>query len=249
MKKDIDRIILELKSERERNKSLQNKFDMLRWILIIFMLIGSLSLTVFLAKEPKIKLINPVIEKNAPIKHEKTKPIPNYQESNHGRPAIKSVSKIAPAASNKKPFLIVEDQKLSMIRDSNGRMNWIPENQINDFERHEIAIKNFNIKNFESHEYNYEWTAKMQESIFQEIQLNEKFTNVLIQKVDCRADVGCKIDAISIDDNAKDNISVLAVKLGNIGRPKDGYFGRNYSMKSKKNSNFMEIFISGSVYD
>jgi len=86
MTKDIDRIILELKSERERNKSLQNKFDMLRWILIIFMLIGSLSLTVFLADEPKI---NPVIEKSAPIKREKTKPIPNYRELNHGRPAIK----------------------------------------------------------------------------------------------------------------------------------------------------------------
>jgi len=39
------------------------------------------------------------------------------------------------------------------------------------------------------------------------------------------------------------------MKLGNIGRPDDGYFGRNYSMKSKKDSNFMEIFISGSVYD
>ena len=150
----------------------------------------------------------------------------------------------------KKPRMIIDGQELFMIEDLKGRLRWIPKGQEQNFKRHELAKINFSSKDFDSKEYNYEWTTKMQESVFQEIQSNDKFTNILIDNVACRADVGCRIDATALTSDAKYLLPRLAAELGNIGKPRDSFFYRTYSMDNvDKSLGIMRIYISGSIYD
>ncbi|GAI99957.1 unnamed protein product [marine sediment metagenome] len=139
-----------------------------------------------------------------------------------------------------------------MTEDLNGRLRWIPLGQEKNFKTHQIAKQNFTSKDFESKEYNYDWTAKMQESVFQEIQARDdgKFNDISIDNVDCRADIGCRIDATAINGNSRYKLAVLAAELGNIGKPENSLFYRTFEMDSTdRDQGIMRIYISGSIYD
>lgn len=150
------------------------------------------------------------------------------------------------------PYMVVNGKKLFMVDDLRGRKRWIPEGQEKNFKKHEIAAQKFDSKNFDSQEFNYEWTAKMQESVFQEIQSRDDnlFSDISIENVDCRADIGCRIDATAINEQGKQRLPKLAYELGNVGKPKDSLFYRTYSMENTdRELGIMRIYISASVYD
>ena len=200
----------------------------------------------------------PVISENlkvaentkAPPKREgdnKPLPLPPYlPPSRPDKPPVR------PPIKDGEPHMIVGGQKLFMIKGSSGRSEWIPEGQEKNFKKHELAKVNFNSKNFDSQEFNYEWTAKMQESVFQEIQSRDDnlFSDISIDNVECRADVGCRIDATAINEQGKHRLPKLAAELGNVGKPKDSFFYRTYSMdNADRDLGIMRIYISGSIYD
>ena len=187
--------------------------------------------------------------KTPPKREGKNKPLPHPP---HLPPLRPDKPPIRPPIKESQPHMIIDGQKLFMVEDSNNRLRWIPEGQEQNFKKHELAKINFNSKNFDSQEYNYAWTTKMQESVFQEVQSREDglFNDISIDNVECRADVGCRIDATAINEQGKHRLPKLAAELGSIGKPKDSFFYRTYSMdNADKELGIMRIYISGSIHD